>query len=203
MAKKISELTATSTIASTDLLEVSKDNGLGGYDSRKITYGDLTSTIQSNPRCLDVMLGNNITGTTSMTKSGSILIPANTITGPSVLDIISRGIRVSGTAATMYHQMFKNTSDSLTGATLIGIFTTLTTAQYFSQGTRQALIIPNTNTMKIFSASGTTATDYLSSSAASSITFDETVDNYIIFAMQPFNVGDTAAVEFSKITLYE
>jgi hypothetical protein len=150
-----------------------------------------------------VVTGTNITGTLTNSKSASILIPANTITGNSVIEIMSRGIRVSGTASTIYHQMYINTTDSLSGATLLGVFTTLTTGQYWSQGTREALIIPSTNTMKIFATGGTTSTDYLSSGAGSSITFNETVDNYIIFAVQLFNVGDTAAVEVAKVVLYE
>jgi hypothetical protein len=203
MAKKISELTVTTSIANTDLLEVSKDNGVGGYDSRKITFANLKAAVPSNPRTIDMVLGNNITGTLTMSKSASILIPANTVTVNSVIEIISRGIRVSGVANTIYHQMYINTSDSMTGATLLGVFTSLTTGQYWSQGTRQALIIPSTNTMKIFATGGTSSTDYLSTGAGSSITFNEAVDNYLIFGIQLFNTGDTGAIEFAKAVIYE
>jgi hypothetical protein len=203
MPKKISQLTAATTMQNGDLLEVSRDNGVGGYDSRKITFANFKAAVPSNPRTIDVVTGTNITGTLTNSKSASILIPANTITGNSVIEIMSRGIRVSGTANTIYHQMYINTSDSLSGATLLGVFTTLTTSQYWSQGTREALILPGSNQMKIFNTGATVAQDYVSAGIASTVTFNETVDNYIIFAVQIFNVGDTAAVEVAKVVLYE
>ena len=131
------------------------------------------------------------------------MIPANTITGNSVIEIMSRAIRVSGTAATIYHQMYINTTDSLSGATLLGIFTTVTVSNYWGQGTREALILPGSNQMKIFNTGATIAQDYLSGVVGSTVTFNETVDNYIIFAVQLFNVGDTAAIEVAKVVLYE
>ena len=203
MAKKISQLTAATTMQNGDLLEVSRDNGTGGFDSRKITFANFKAAVPSNPRTIDVVTGTNITGTLTNSKSASILIPANTITGNSVIEIMSRAIRVSGTANTIYHQMYINTTDSLSGATLLGIFTTLSFSNYWGQGTREARILPGSNQMKIFNTGATIAQDYLSGVIASTVTFNETVDNYIIFAVQIFNVGDTAAVEVAKVVLYE
>ena len=203
MAKKISQLTLATTMQNGDLLEVSRDNGVGGYDSRRIPFSNFKAAIPSNPRTIDLVTGSNITGTLTMSKSASILIPANTITGNSVIEIMSRAIRVSGTGNTIYHQMYINTSDSMSGATLIGTFSGMTISQYWTQGTREALILPGSNQMKIFFAGGTTPTDYINSGAGSTVTFNETVDNYIIFGVQLFNVGDTAAVEVAKVVLYE
>ena len=203
MAKKISQLTAATTMQNGDLLEVSRDNGAGAFDSRKITFANFKAAVPSNPRTIDVVTGTNITGTLTNSKSASILIPANTITGNSVIEIMSRAIRVSGTAATIYHQMYINTTDSLSGATLLGIFTTVTVSNYWGQGTREALILPGSNQMKIFNTGATIAQDYLSGVVGSTVTFNETVDNYIIFAVQLFNVGDTAAIEVAKVVLYE
>jgi hypothetical protein len=45
MPKKISQLTATTTVQNTDLFEISIDDGLGGYASRKITGANMRSQL--------------------------------------------------------------------------------------------------------------------------------------------------------------
>jgi hypothetical protein len=203
MAKKISELTVTTSIADTDLLEVSKDNGVGGYDSRKITFANLKDAVPSNPRTIDVVVGANVTGTTSSTLSASILIPANTLTQTSVIDIVWRAIRVSGTAGTIIVNAYKNTTNSLSGATLLATINTMTISNYISQGKRSAFVNTGTNQMTVLNSGATVADDYVNTGANTVITFDETVDNYLIFALQPANAGDTGLVQFAYATLYD
>ena len=45
MPKKISQLTATTTVQNTDLFEISMDDGLGGFSSRKITGANMRSQL--------------------------------------------------------------------------------------------------------------------------------------------------------------
>jgi hypothetical protein len=45
MTKKISQLTATTTVQNTDLFEISIDDGVGGYASRKITGANMRSQL--------------------------------------------------------------------------------------------------------------------------------------------------------------
>ena len=45
MPKKISQLTATTTVQNTDLFEISIDDGLGGFASRKITGANMRSQL--------------------------------------------------------------------------------------------------------------------------------------------------------------
>ena len=45
MSKKISQLTATTTVQNTDLFEISMDDGLGGFASRKITGANMKSQL--------------------------------------------------------------------------------------------------------------------------------------------------------------
>lgn len=203
MAKKISELTVTTSIANTDLLEVSKDNGAGGYDSRKITFANLKAAVPSNPRTIDVVIGANVTGTTSITLSASILIPANSLTQTSVIDIVWRAIRVSGTAGTLAVNAYKNTTNSLSGATLLATINTMTVSNYISQGKRSAFVNTGTNQMTVLNSGATVPDDYASTGANSVITFDETVDNYLIFAIQPSNSGDTGLVQFAYASIYD
>lgn len=162
-----------------------------------------TPASSSNPRTIDLVTGSNITGTLAMSLSASLLIPANTITSPSVIDIMSRAIRVSGTASTIYHQVYINTSNTLTGATLLGVFNSLTSTNYFSQGVRSLFIDPSVNQLTVVNSGATIPTDFVNTGANSVITFNETLNYYIIFAVQLFNVGDTARIQFGRAVLYE
>lgn len=60
MPKKISQLTATTTVQNTDLFEISIDDGLGGFSSRKITGANMRT-----------QLGGLTVGTTSI-ASGTV-----------------------------------------------------------------------------------------------------------------------------------
>lgn len=162
-----------------------------------------TPSVVTNPRTIDLATGTNVTGSLAITASASILIPANTITTSSVIEVISRAIRVSGTASTIYHQMYINTSNTLTGATLLGVFNSLTATNYFSQGIRSIFIDPSVNQLTVVNAGATIPTDYVNTGANSVITFNETLNYYILFTIQLFNVGDTGKIQFAKAVLYE
>jgi hypothetical protein len=204
MPKKISQLTALGgSVADTDLLELAEDAGGGNYDSRKITIAQLKSAIVSNPRTIDLVTGSNVTGTTALTSSASILIPANTLPRTSVLEIQSRAIRVSGTASTIAHSIYINTANNLTGATLLATFLSLTSTNYYSQGIRSLFINTSTNQLTAINSGATTADDYVNTGANSVITYDGTLAYYILFVIQLSNSGDTGLIQFGKATLYE
>lgn len=204
MPKKISQLTALAgAVADTDLLELAEDAGGGNYDSRKMTVAQLKSAIVSNPRTIDLVTGTNVTGTTALTSSASILIPANTITVASVLEIQGRAIRVSGTASTIAFSIYINTANNLTGATLLGSFLSMTVSQYYTAGLRSLFINPSTNQLTVINSGATVADDYVNTGTNSVITYDETQAYYILFVIQLTNSGDTGLIQFGKATLYE
>lgn len=150
---------------------------------------------------LGIVTGTNITGTLAISKSASVLIPANSITQNTVLEVISRAIRVSGTGSTIYHDFYINTSDTLTGATLLGTFNPLTTTNTFSQGIRQLFIDTSLNQLSVVFSGATIGTDYVNS-LASTITFNPANNYYIIFAVKLFNTGDTSRTQFGLIKKY-
>jgi hypothetical protein len=203
MPKKISQLTALAgSLADTDLLEIAEDAGAGNYDSRKITVAQLKGAIVSNPSTIDMVTGTNVTGTLTNTISASILIPANTITTTSVIELVSRSIRVSGTNSTSTHQLYHNTSNSLSGATLLAVFNPVTNTNYFGQGIRSLFVDTAANQLTIMNAGVTLGSDYQNIGANSVITFDETVANYLILAIQLSNIADTLKIQFAKAVLY-
>jgi hypothetical protein len=204
MPKKISQLTALAgAVADTDLLELAEDAGGGNYDSRKMTVAQLKSAIVSNPRTIDLVTGTNVTGTTALTSSASILIPANTISVASVLEIQGRAIRVSGTASTIAFSIYINTANNLTGATLLGSFLSMTVSQYYTAGLRSLFINPSTNQLTVINSGATVADDYVNTGTNTVITYDETQAYYILFVIQLSNSGDTGLIQFGKATLYE
>jgi hypothetical protein len=203
MPKKISQLTAATTMQNGDLLEVSRDNGVGGYDSRKITFANLKAAVPSNPRTIDLVVGANVTGTTSITLSASILIPANTLTQTSVIDIVWRAIRVSGTAGNIIVSAYVNTTNSLSGATLLASINTMTFSNYYTQGKRSAFVNTGTNQMTVINSGATVADDYVNTGVNTVITFNETVDNYLIFSLQLANAGDNGLVQFAYASIYD
>jgi len=163
--------------------------------------GNLTVSVGSPS--LGIVNGTNVTGTTAMTKSASILIPANTITVNSILEIEARAIRVVNTAHSFVFQMYINTSDTLTGATLLGVFNNMTTSNWFSQARRSLFIDPSTNTLTCINTGTTVNSDFTSTGANGSIPFDETQNYYIIFGLQPSNTGATGTIQYAFAKKYE
>jgi hypothetical protein len=137
MPKKISQLTAATTMQNGDLLEVSRDNGAGAFDSRKITFANFKAAVPSNPRTIDMVTGVNVTGTLTKTLSASILIPANTLTAVSVIETTWRAIRVSGTNSTITVDAYVNTANSLSGATLLATINVMTFSNYITINIRR------------------------------------------------------------------
>lgn len=152
---------------------------------------------------LPLVKGSNVTGTTAITISASLLIPAHTIVSDSVVKVEARAIRVSGTGGTIACQVYKNTTNSLSGATLIGTYSTLTGSNYISGMSRNIFIDVSANQLTILNGGATSATDYVNTGANTVTTFDETVDNYILFSLQPSNTGDTGKVQFVHTTIHE
>ena len=158
-------------------------------------------TINNNPS-LGVVIGTNVTGTTAFTKSATITIPANTISALTVLEIEARAIRVAVTTGTIGFQMYINTSDTLTGATLLGAFITLGATNWFSQARRSLLINPSTNNLQCINAGATVADDFVNTGTLTSLTYDETQTYYLIFALQPSSTASTSAVQYAFAKRY-
>jgi len=158
-------------------------------------------TINGNPS-LGVVQGTNVVGTTAFTKSATIPLPANTISAVTVLEIEARAIRVAVTGVTFGFQVYINTSDSLTGATLLGVFQTVAGTNWFSQGRRSFFIDPTVNQLTTLNSGATSPTDFVASGTNTVFTFDETLTYYIIFALQPSAITSTGVVQYAFAKRY-
>lgn len=146
--------------------------------------------------------GTNVTGTTANTITQSILIPANTLAANNSLDIIARFSK-TGTAGSATNRMYINTSNSLTGATLIAnLYTVAGGAAIISHQNQRTFFYDGTT---LTSNSGTTAnvTDIIQLTTSSySFVLNSTIDYYLIFAIQLTNTADSSIINGYRILKY-
>ena len=143
--------------------------------------------------------GTAVTGTLTETISRSLLIPANTFTTDGMLEIVARVFK-TGTLGAQTFRIYKNTSNTLTGATLIGLVLSAST-QLYAQGIRTFRI--NSNTLTGFPTATVTAVDYAQNGNVElSTTFTTSVDNYILLAITLVNSADSATVRMARAVKY-
>jgi hypothetical protein len=163
--------------------------------------GDLVVSATANPSvvALSATDGTAVTGTTAETISRSLLIPANTFTSSGMLEVVGRVFK-TGTVGNQSFRIYKNTSNTLTGATLIGSFL-LSSSAVLAQGIRTFRI--TSNTLTGLPTSSAAQTDYSTNlNAEVSTTFTTSVDNYIIFAIQLAGTSDSSVVRMARATKY-
>lgn len=140
--------------------------------------------------------GTVVTGTTTETLSQSLLIPANTFSSNGMLDVLCRIDKI-GMNAQVAFKMYKNTSNTLTGATLIATLSSgMSFVNTFAQGIRTFRI--NSNTISGMGASVTNYNDYNTTASISSTTFTTNVDNYIIFSIILSSAADSANISMAR-----
>jgi hypothetical protein len=192
MEKKISQLTAKgANLASTDLLEISEVTA-DGYASKYVTGAEIIGAIptpETNPSTLSSSVGLNLTGTT-MQISASVLIPAGTLVTNNSIYVRNLLTKTAG-STTSSARIYLNTSNTITGATLLASGQNMTGANYFQRFERN-FFFDGTN-LNCFNTSTQVPHDLAISSMAL-VAFNPLVDNYLIFAVQnstttPDNLG--------------
>lgn len=139
-----------------------------------------------------------VTGTTAVTASRILTIPANTFTTNGMLEI-AVGYSKGGAGGSCLSAIYLNTSPTLTGATQIAQISS--TTNNLNQGIRTARI--NSNTLTIWPLSTITFLDYAANAnPLVSVTFNTAVDNYLIFAASLVSATDTAVVEMARAVKY-
>ena len=160
--------------------------------------GDVT--ISSNPRLLGFSgINGTNSSSTAITICHSLLIPANTLTTNSILQLVFRMNRVSGNTGQMYGRIYFNTSNSLTGASLFNTIFTM------NGGSTQFLGYVERN----FSYDGTNLTSYSNTAyseyttgTALSVAFNRTVNNWVLFTMQAQTGTEIANINLFKVFAY-
>lgn len=132
-------------------------------------------------------------------KSSTLLIPANTISTPEgVIEFIAKFYRISGTTTSISSYLFTNTSNTLTGASLLATGGVITTGVQMT--TLARTMNYSAGFIKTLSAASLFASDY-TAQPISSVAFNPAVDNYFIFATG-VSAGDTAVCQSYRVTIY-
>jgi hypothetical protein len=144
------------------------------------------------------ILGTPTTGV-SVTICHSLLIPANTLNTNNILQLVFRMYRQSGNLGQMYGRIYTNTTNSLTGATLISSIFTMNGGgtQYIGYCERNY----SYDGTSLRNMVGTTFSEY-TTGAIQTTAFNRTVNQYILFTMQAQNAGDIANVDLFKVFAY-
>lgn len=140
-----------------------------------------SGNITTNPRTIQSVNGTNISGLVNL-QSASIFIPAGTISTNNTIYIkafIERTV-ASGAGSTVF-RFYVNTSNTITGATLLGSAAAMATTVRFQRFERN-IFFDGTN-LNLF-LTGTSASNDLSASGISLIGFNPAIDNYLLFAVQ-------------------
>lgn len=142
--------------------------------------------------------------TTSDTLLNSVLVPANTFT---VGDVVMMEAMVSKSASlgTYIMRFYWNTTNSLSGAILIGTSATLGTTVRSQIINRQGLIrVANGTGLGTLVANSSTAInqDSFTSGAPSTLAINWTVDGYFIVSASHTSASETVTGEWLKISTY-
>ena len=139
--------------------------------------------------------GTAVTGTTANTLTGSILIPANTVTTGDILYIKTR-IRKTGTAGTIVTRMYVNTSAAIGGSLIATSGTNAVSTLYF-QYTRTLAVKSATNTESMAGNFNVNPDDNsVSSAAVSASNIDWTQNQYIVVAVANGSTADSSRSSF-------
>jgi hypothetical protein len=185
----------TGTLSSqTDLqtaLNGKQDTLVSGTNIKTVNGNSLVGSgnVTTNPRTLSSVNGSNLTGTANQI-SASVLIPANTLVTNNTIYIKNLLTKTTG-STTSTGRIYINTSNSLTGATLLATANSMNAASYhqrfdrnfYFDGTNLNLFIPTTASSTDFTVGGITL-----------VPFNPATAYYLIFAVQnstttPDNLG--------------
>lgn len=146
--------------------------------------------------------GTSVTGINGVAISSSVFIPSGTLTATNnIIEILWAARRVSGTG-TVQAQVYLNTTNSLTGATLMGIGLNYTSNNW--NGKQFRTLFQNGNTLVTNVVPSALAnTDYSTPSTPSAYNYNPTTDNlYIIFAMNNLNVDNVSFTNGYRVLCY-
>jgi hypothetical protein len=147
--------------------------------------GDVTT----NPRTLASINGSNLTGTVNQI-SASVLIPANTLVTNNTIYIKGFLTKTSG-SSTSTPRIYINTTNSLSGATLLATALSMTSTFYFGRLERNFLF--NGTNLNFYNSGSATNNDN-TTGAMTLFAFNPATAYYLIFAIQnssttPDNLG--------------
>lgn len=136
--------------------------------------------ISTNPRTLANVNGSNLTGTANQI-SASVLIPANTLVTNNSIYIRNLLTKTAG-STTSTGRIYINTTNSLTGATLLATASSSMNGALYFQRFERSFYFDGTN-LNVYNPTNAISTD-LTVGTITLVSFNPAVDNYLLFAVQ-------------------
>jgi hypothetical protein len=134
--------------------------------------------------------------------SRSILIPANTLTSNALIELLFR-VEKSDSGTTPFScNIYKNTINSLTGASLVGTVVTSALSKNYVTNANKVILFKNSQ-LQVVDAAAATIDDFIAktSGPVSTVAFNATYDNYIIIGVGATSLTSTSQVTFSKMNI--
>ena len=138
-----------------------------------------SGNLTTNPRTIASVVGSNLIGTANQI-SASVFIPAGTIATNNSIYIRNVLTKTAG-STTSTARIYINTSNSLTGATLLGTAGAMNSTTYIQRFERN-YFFDGTN-LNVYNPSNGISTD-LTSGTNTLVSFNPSIDYYLIFAVQ-------------------
>ena len=183
-------------------LNAKQDTLVSGTNIKTVNGNSLVGSgnVTIGPKLLGY---SGILGTPSVTNtvtiSHSLLVPANTLNSNNILQLVFRMYRQTSNLGQIYGRIYTNTTNSLTGASLIsGVFTMNGGGSNYVGYCERNYSYDGTSLRTMV---GTTFSEYTTGTILTS-TFNKNVNQYIIFAMQCQNTADVANVDLYKVFAY-
>jgi hypothetical protein len=146
--------------------------------------------------------GTSVTGINGVAISSSVFIPSGTLTAnDNIIDVLWAGRRQSG-SGTVQAQLYLNNTNSLTGATLMGIGLNYTSNNW--NGKQFRTLFQNGNTLVTNqNPVSLSNTDYSTPASPSTYVYNPLTDNlYIIFAMNNLSVDNISYTNGYRVLCY-
>jgi hypothetical protein len=192
---------ATNTIESAYTLPTAD-----GASNQILTTDGAGAVTFQNPNPLVVYSDANQidhTGSTSNTLMTSFLLPGNSLDVGDLFYLVSRTNRPTSQSTNANIRYYVNTSNSLSGATLIGTGPQMSNTARYSAFERTYAILNQTTDTNAFGSTSLILTDISTTTIAfSTLAVDWSTDQYVIIAGQLANIADTISVIyfFAEIT---
>ena len=209
--KKISQLTAKGTaLAATDLVEISESDGAGGYVTKSVTGANVKSGLQATlvsatniktingntilgsgdlviasaaqiTAAVSNTIGTTITGLTNAI-SDSFLLPANTFSSNCQIELQWYPSRIVGTSGTTQGLVYINSTNSLTGATLVATGINLSNTGVSNITCRRTIQV-RSNVGTLMSTTNQASSDFSTTQPTENLPFNNSSDIYFLFVM--------------------
>ncbi len=141
------------------------------------------------------------TGTTNNTLIYSKLINANTIGTGDGIQFSTKFTKPAGSAANPTVRIYVNTAASLSGATLLATYVTTNLNGRFFLVERTANVDGATTNFLTTTSGALTDSASLATTAASDVSIDWTINQYIIIAIQLGNAADSTTLRMVNVIL--